>query len=492
MISFSVIVNTHNRCALLADTLQGLMGLRYPRFEVIVVNGPSTDGTPALLDEWRNRIKRVECAEANLSVSRNAGIEAASGDVVAFIDDDAVPHPLWLTELSYPYADPRVGGVGGFTLDHTGVRFQARKTVCDRYGNAFERPDDYDERVLNRPGGEFYPSLLGTNSSFRRSAVRAVGGFDPVFAYFLDETDLCLRLTDAGWRVVYAPEALVFHQFAPSVMRDVRRVPQSIYALAVSKAYFVLRHGARWDLEESGRQLAAYEAKMRADNARLHADKAIDLAHKVKLDDELTHGMEAGRAAAFGGALVRRIGDSAAEEFRDFRLGSAKSIAVLARTRSAWVEESLRAIGAQGWIVHLICEGDAPASRFHECVWRHQVTSEAGVGTELAGRRDIPVEVADWCETAAGRFRDIEGFGIDLVASTLKQFPGLAVRDRVSVLLRDASTAEELAAHPEWAERVLFSHFHCEKLIAMEKQAAAAVAVQIGPGDDIAAILGGF
>src|SRR5579863_7100114 len=126
----SVVINTYNRRQSIPNTLAGLRGLRYSEFEIIVVNGPSTDGTSEFLEKWSSNIKRVDCSEANLAASRNAGIAASSGQIIAFIDDDAVPHPNWLAELARPYLDPRVGGVGGFTVDNTGARYQVRKTIC--------------------------------------------------------------------------------------------------------------------------------------------------------------------------------------------------------------------------------------------------------------------------------------------------------------------------------------------------------------------------
>ncbi len=467
MIAFSVVINTHNRADLLEDTLRGLTGLRYPAFEVVVVNGPSTDATSDVLARWRGRIKIVGCPVPNLAVSRNLGIEAAAGDVVAFIDDDAVPHPDWLTELCYFYADPRVGGAGGFTLDHTGVRFQARKTVCDRFGNAFERPDDYDERVLNRAGTSLYPSLLGTNASYRAAALRAVGGFDPVFAYFLDETDVCLRLVDAAWRVVYAPEALVFHQLAPSAERDGRRVPRSILRQVISQSYFIWRHGTRQSLEESGRQLAVYEARMRADNARLLADQAIDLAHKVRLDEELSQGLSQGRAAAFAGETARVL--AAAPAFLPFGAG-ARSVAVLARQVSARLQDMVAGLVAGGWTVHLLCEGEALCSHFHAGVWRHAVVVEPGAGEALAGARDIPLAVADWCVAVAGRFEALQSFRFDAVASCVRELPGAAVLGRVGLLIDDGRTEVPVEAR----DRVLWGHFHVGKLIALESRAMAA------------------
>ena len=97
MLSFSIIVNTYNRGEYLADTLLSLSELDYENYEVIVVNGPSTDNTQDVLSHWKDIVKIGKCPEANLSMSRNIGIQMASGDIVAFIDDDAAPPLSYLT-----------------------------------------------------------------------------------------------------------------------------------------------------------------------------------------------------------------------------------------------------------------------------------------------------------------------------------------------------------------------------------------------------------
>src|SRR5208283_5424706 len=99
MRSVSVVINTFNRRESLERTLRSLEWLDYPNFEVVVVNGPSTDGTEELLDRTAGRIKRGQCPNRNLSESRNIGIRLACGEIVAFLDDDAYPDPAWLDRL---------------------------------------------------------------------------------------------------------------------------------------------------------------------------------------------------------------------------------------------------------------------------------------------------------------------------------------------------------------------------------------------------------
>ena len=112
-LSFSVVVNTTDRAASLRTLLRALDHQSYPHFEVVVVVGPTKDNTLEILAEYGSRVQVLRCARANLSMSRNIGLAAASGDIVAFIDDDAAPSRNWLRQLRRIFADPNVAGSGG-------------------------------------------------------------------------------------------------------------------------------------------------------------------------------------------------------------------------------------------------------------------------------------------------------------------------------------------------------------------------------------------
>jgi glycosyltransferase involved in cell wall biosynthesis/GT2 family glycosyltransferase len=292
--SVSVVINTLDRAAHLRTALRALEQLRYPAFEVIVVNGPSRDDTEAVLDGYGDRIKRARCPEANLSMSRNIGIGLAAGDVVAFLDDDAIPEPDWLDELVRGYEDPGVGAVGGFLRDHTGVTFQCRVTVCDRFGDSEGFDTVEAAGVTNKPGDWRFLSPTGANSSFRRSALLAVGGFDETFAYFLDETDVNLRILDAGWTIAYQPAAEVHHKYAPSALRDHRKVPSTLYMPARSKAYFMARHG-QGAPEGGSRALARVTTSMRRDVERHLGAGQVSEADADRLKAEIDRGSQDGR-----------------------------------------------------------------------------------------------------------------------------------------------------------------------------------------------------
>ena len=239
----SVVINTYNRAASLHTTLQAMVRQNYPNFETIVVNGPSTDRTLDILMAHRGEIRAGSCSERNLSISRNVGIEMARGDFVAFIDDDAVPDEDWLVDAIAAFDADEVAGVGGFVYDHTGYELQYSYTLCDRMGNAYHNiPVSMPEFCY--PGCYRYPALLGTNSVFRRTALLEIDGFDEQFDYFLDETDVNLRLVDAGYLLKQVPNAFVYHRYLPSHIRNQARVNTNYVPILRNRIYFSLKNAS--------------------------------------------------------------------------------------------------------------------------------------------------------------------------------------------------------------------------------------------------------
>src|SRR6476661_8283666 len=129
----SVVINTYNRIAHLPVALAALASQRFADLEIVVVDGPSDDGTSAYLESiWGRRIKIAHCDERNLSKSRNIGIQHAAGDIVCFTDDDGIPEPDWIDRLVTAYEDPRVAAAGGWVRNHTGVDYQTKFIVSTR------------------------------------------------------------------------------------------------------------------------------------------------------------------------------------------------------------------------------------------------------------------------------------------------------------------------------------------------------------------------
>jgi len=479
----SVVVNTYNRAASLRQTLFGLSQINYDNFEIVVVNGPSTDETNAVLEGWADRIKLTSCDVANLSVSRNVGIASASGDIVAFIDDDAVPHPQWIARLVCAYADESVGGVGGFTVDNTGIQFQCRKTLCDRYGNAYFVDALFDERPLNQPGLPIFPTLLGTNSSFRRSVLFEIGGFDHAFAYLLDETDVCLRIVDAGYRIVYEASALVFHQFASSHIRTARQVPRTLYPSAVSKAYFIMRHGTGHSPEEAGKQLVAYREECLTSNQWLADHGLISMEHRVSLDQDLMGGIKNGMEKAYDARLSSK-GDltplPAPPSFSKYPVHSQMRVALISQGFppsgqagiARWTWMIATGLARRGHAVHVVCRADAtPFTKFDNGYWIHAVEDDVAFGEILASEYKIPLDVASRAAAVRRAIAYIKSFGLDVLSFPIWDVEGIGcMHDPDVAVMMSLHTSYGLAKphKKEWTTRPLYEHFSVNPVIRAE------------------------
>lgn len=246
--------------------------------------------------------------ERNLARSRNLGIDAAAGDVVAFIDDDAIPEARWLEDLAAAYASADVGGAGGLTLDNSGVRPQYRYSLCDRIGRTdFDRSPPF--AAFNRPGADPFVYLQGTNCSFRREALERIEGFDEEIEYNYDEAEVCARVIDAGWRLEALEGAVVHHRFLPSHMRRDEGFTDPFFAIK-NRAYFALRVGAgHRDRAETLASLARYleEAKAHTADAARHGrfseEEAATFARRA--DEGFARGIERGLAGVRRGRAIR-------------------------------------------------------------------------------------------------------------------------------------------------------------------------------------------
>jgi GT2 family glycosyltransferase len=196
--ALSVVVCSYNGAKTIRDTLEGLKRLAYPDYEVIVVNDGSTDETPVIAAEYE--VELISTENRGLSNARNTGYQAARGEIVAYIDDDAYPDPDWGHYLALTYLDSDFAGVGGPNLAPPGDG-----SIADCVANA---PGGPVHVLLSDTVAEHIP---GCNMSFRKSALEAVGGFDPRYRAAGDDVDLCWRIQDQVGPIGFHPAAMVWH-----------------------------------------------------------------------------------------------------------------------------------------------------------------------------------------------------------------------------------------------------------------------------------------
>jgi len=254
----SVVIVSRDRPEALRRCLLGVAQLQYPAFEIVVVGDPLgikvAQGMPFAAD-----LKLVPFDVPNISAARNLGIVQAAGDIVAFIDDDAVPEPQWLRHLVAPAAQRDVAAMGGFVRGRNGISFQWKARSLDHLGEAHPLNLHQDlPTVLHPPKGHAIKTE-GTNMAFRRDVLIELGGFDPGFHYFLDETDLNMRLARAGHATALVPLAEVHHGFAANRMRSANRVPRDLYDIGASWAVFQRKHVPAPERDGQWRRLRASE-----------------------------------------------------------------------------------------------------------------------------------------------------------------------------------------------------------------------------------------
>lgn len=250
--SASVIIVSRHRAAALARCLTGLAQQDHPRFEVIVVADPAAAESVQHLP-----IKLIQFDEANISAARNLGLARAAAPLVAFIDDDAVPEPTWLTRLVAPFDDPQVVASTGYVIGRNGISLQWGASEVDSLGQ--DHPLTITGPVTRSGTPTRAVKTQGTNCSFRRDALLSIGGFDPAYRFFLDEADVNLRLARMGLTAI-DPLALVHHGFAASDRRRADRVPTSLHEIGASTAVFLRRHAGDADLDREWARLHSHQS----------------------------------------------------------------------------------------------------------------------------------------------------------------------------------------------------------------------------------------
>jgi O-antigen biosynthesis protein len=200
----SVVCCTFNGARTIRDTMEALRRVEYPDFEVIVVDDGSTQDVRLIVEPYDIRYIRTE--NRGLSSARNTGMQAATGEIVAYIDDDASPDRHWLAFLAEAFEETAFVGVGG-----PNVPLPDDGPVADCVAHA---PGGPIHVLLDDREAEHIP---GCNMAFRRSALVAVGGFDEAFRVAGDDVDLCWRLQQRGWKIGFCPAAMVWHHRRNSV-----------------------------------------------------------------------------------------------------------------------------------------------------------------------------------------------------------------------------------------------------------------------------------
>jgi len=288
----SVVVVSRGRPHALSRLMRALRQLDHPAFEVIVA--ADAPGRAAIRAAGlAGQVKMVAVDAPGIGAARNAGLAAAAGEIVAFIDDDAIPEPTWLTHLAGALAAGPAVAAGGFVRGANGISWQWRARSIDAVLCHRAIPAAGNEPFHPVPGPGHAIRTEGTNMAFRREPLIALGGFDAAFRYYLDETDLNMRLHRAGKATVIVPRAEVHHAMAASALRGPDRAPRSLFEIGASVAVFLRRHTPA---PERARALATARGEARRHLLRHLVRGGLEPRDIAILTDSFEAGLHAGRA----------------------------------------------------------------------------------------------------------------------------------------------------------------------------------------------------
>ena len=483
--SVSVIINTDGRAKSLAICLDSLRYLRYPNFEVVVVAGPTRDGTHELCESYGDSIKYAVCPERNLSQSRNISIAISAGEFVAFLDDDSVPEPEWLDDVMPAFSDPEVAVAGGFLHDHTGKSYQWTFGTVDRFGGA-DTSWKSAAPHLNFPGSFHYPHVMA-NSVFRRAALAEVGGFDEEYEYFLDESDVILRFVDAGFKVAQLDRGFVHHKFMPSHIRNESKVLTSWHSVVKNKTYFSLLNakdhasveeilGVVKALIESFRdnvRWAIGENKLSADY-RDRFEEEVDRAFRQGLQRGLDGTRRTpGREPMLGVSGMTRFAPllEAADQ-RCYLFVSKNYPPESVGGVGRYIHQLANEVARLGHQVHVLTAGsEHDRVDFEEGVWVHRICVRASAAPE---GMDIPAHLWNFSRTM---FEEAQEIGarrhIDAVYAPVWDLEGIAflvARAFPLVTSLQTTMASYLDANEEKRKDGAFLRSFAEPVLALEKR----------------------
>ena len=235
----SVVVACYNGARSLRACLDALTRLRYPAYEVILVDDGSTDETSAIAAQCPDVRRLRHERNLGLSASRNTGIAAARGEIVAFTDDDCRVDEDWLHYLVTELTEHDWVGVGGHNLAPADDSAVAAAVWVSPGGPAHVLLTDREAE-----------HLPGCNMAFWKWALLEVGCFDPVFQRAGDDVDLCWRLQQCGYRLGFSATGFVWHARRSTVRGYLKQQHGYGEAEALLAAkhpeYFNLLGGSQW------------------------------------------------------------------------------------------------------------------------------------------------------------------------------------------------------------------------------------------------------
>lgn len=196
----SIIIAAYNVENTIEECIHSLLALSYPqeKLEIIFVDNSSSDNTLHILNTYRNTLRILQEERKGPAAARNKGLFHATGEIIAFTDADCTVDKDWIQKIIVPLQDRQVGVVGG--------RIAAARP-CNKIEEFGETIHDHEKAIR-----ACTPPYVNTgNWASRLTVLKEVNGFDENLITG-EDSDLSRRIYQAGYRLVYEPEAIVYHR----------------------------------------------------------------------------------------------------------------------------------------------------------------------------------------------------------------------------------------------------------------------------------------
>jgi len=223
----TVIIVNWNAKTLLSECLDGLRNQIYRSLTVILVDNGSNDGSIDFVTNNYPEVKTIALPEnLGFAAANNIALKTVQTEYVALLNNDAVPHHLWLKHLvkaleSYPEA--------GFAASK--MLFYDNPETIDRAGDAYTRAGagflrGRAESASNFDKQEWIFGACAGAALYRTSMLKEIGYFDEDFFLLYEDVDLSFKAQLRGYKCLYVPEAIVYHKASSSIVYD---SPISVY-----------------------------------------------------------------------------------------------------------------------------------------------------------------------------------------------------------------------------------------------------------------------
>jgi len=219
----SIVISNYNGGSFLKECLASLMRLRYPKYEVIVVDACSTDGSPEMVKKCFPKVTLIEEKKIGIGEAINIGIRKGKGKIVVFdFNTDEVASSSWLEKLvNMLNSSPDIGIVGGTRvlygsggiIDEAGakIHFFGHQSKIGKGKEIAEYPEH--SREVD------YVGCI----TVKREVIDKIGLIDEEYFIYGEDADFCLRAKKKGYKIIQVPQAVSYHRISATIKQDSAR-----------------------------------------------------------------------------------------------------------------------------------------------------------------------------------------------------------------------------------------------------------------------------